>query len=120
MLKNNAQVAAVEGNRLVLSFGSVGARRYFTQNGVDILVQEALREVIGADFQVVAGDDSGAAAAAAAAEPRPPVADMPPGVDLDDEPADEQQPGRRPAEDEALDLVQRDLGATVIGEIDAS
>jgi hypothetical protein len=82
----------------------------FTQKGVGFLT-EALQSVVGADLRIdvgVAGTQPANGAAAAAA-PAPEEIDVSDSADADDEP---------PADPVAL--LQSNLGAQVIGEIDSA
>ncbi len=110
-------VAAVEGSRLTLSFTTPTLARQFSE-GVHVeVLKEALREELGADFDVVCV--SGGAAPAAAGRPaRGPQAPAPvhQGFAPGDEAADDDgapAPVER-GEDAALRLVEQALGGRVV------
>jgi DNA polymerase-3 subunit gamma/tau len=124
MLKEYAQVAAVDARTVTLAFNNAAIGRNF-ESKADFF-REALREVAGLDLQVKTTTQAAPAAAAptasaadepadpapASADPAPAGADV---VDLEaDEPLDDQS-----VDADAVSLLQRDLGAQVIGEIDA-
>jgi DNA polymerase-3 subunit gamma/tau len=52
LLSHNAQVAALDGNRLTLSMVNAGARDSFARGGSDEIVREALIRVLGVDWKV--------------------------------------------------------------------
>jgi DNA polymerase-3 subunit gamma/tau len=63
LLSHNAQVAALEGNRLTLAMVNAGARDSFARGGSDEIVREALIQVLGVDWAVEAIVDPSASAA---------------------------------------------------------
>jgi DNA polymerase-3 subunit gamma/tau len=123
MLKEYAQVAAVDARSVTLAFNNAAIGRNF-ESKADFF-REALRDVAGLDLMVKTTTQAApaatppAAAAVADEAPPPQTVDVTPAaadvVDLDaDEPLDEDS-----ADADAVSLLQRDLGAQVIGEIDA-
>jgi DNA polymerase-3 subunit gamma/tau len=122
MLKEYAQVAAVDARSVTLTFNNAAIGRNF-ESKADFF-REALRDVAGLDLMVKTTTQATPAAAPAAPaaaddDAAPASADATPGaadvVDLDaDEPLDEES-----GDADAVSLLQRDLGAQVIGEIDA-
>jgi DNA polymerase-3 subunit gamma/tau len=109
-LLKNAEPTAVDAKALTVSFSTPELARMFTQKGVGFLT-EALQSVVGADLRIdvgVAGTQPANGAAAAAA-PAPEEIDVSDSADADDEP---------PADPVAL--LQSNLGAQVIGEIDSA
>jgi DNA polymerase-3 subunit gamma/tau len=127
LLSVYAQVVAVNGRTLTLSFSTEPIRRtYLTGTHEDVL-REALLEVLTADYRVetvTAGApvEAGAGQAAAAT---PAVAPAYDGFQPGDEPAeDEPDSSGEPAartdpEEAAVALLTENLGARVIGQIDA-
>ena len=124
ILLDNAQIAALDGRVLTVAFSSEGAKRAFTQSGSPDILQLALIEKLGVDWQVetiidpgrrAAGSTPDATAAASSgssgrqAVPSP-IADEE--VSADDELVGDGESG--------ADLVQRMLGARKIGEFEAS
>jgi DNA polymerase-3 subunit gamma/tau len=124
MLKEYAQVAAVDARTVTLAFNNAAIGRNFESKSD--FFREALREVAGLDLMVKtttqAAQQPAAPTTAPASDshdPAPPAEDVVPSgtdvVDLDsDEPLDDAD-----ADADAVSLLQRDLGAQVIGEIDA-
>ncbi|HET6816715.1 MAG TPA: DNA polymerase III subunit gamma and tau [Mycobacteriales bacterium] len=126
MLKEYAQVAAVDARSVTLAFNNAAIGRNFESKSE--FFREALREVAGIDLMVktttqavepAAAAPASVAAPSTAGDPPPPAPEVTPAaadvVDLDaDEPLDTDG-----ADADAVSLLQRDLGAQVIGEIDA-
>jgi DNA polymerase-3 subunit gamma/tau len=54
LLSHNAQVAALDGDRLTLAMVNAGARDSFARGGSDEIVREALIQVLGVDYRVEA------------------------------------------------------------------
>jgi DNA polymerase-3 subunit gamma/tau len=116
MLAQYAQVTDVRGRTIVLSFAHPPIERQFRAQGLGDVLSDALREVLGVVWTVetVAGAD----------EPRKeaetPTAE---GFDAGDAPTDGEATIDITApsgEDAAVALLEEGLGATVIGEVDAS
>jgi DNA polymerase III subunit gamma/tau len=123
MLKEYAQVAAVDARTVTLAFNNAAIGRNFESKAE--FFKEALQEVAGLQLTVKTTTRSADPAAApapapdATAEPPTPAEDVVPSgsdvVDLDaDQPLDDES-----SDADAVSLLQRDLGAQVIGEIDA-
>jgi len=117
-LLKNAEANAVDAKRLTVAFSTPELARMFTQKGI-VFLTDALRSVVGADLQVevvVAGATVGTAAATAdppaTVTPAAPSADD---IDLSDSEEVEPEPEQDP-----VALLQSNLGAQVIGEIDSA
>ena len=150
LLSHNAQVAALESGRLTLALVNAGARDSFVASGGDQIVHEALIKVLGVDWKVEAIVDPSTSPAPARSAPqvashRPGTAATPPlrpaatsgadrmslatGSAVGDTSLDHSASDDAPSIDDAdadqtglshQDLLQRELGAKVIGEYDAS
>ena len=68
-LTQNSQVVGFDGTTLTLGFNNAGARGSFDGGSSDVL-QEAIREVVGAEWQIETILDPGAAAGTPAPPPR--------------------------------------------------
>jgi DNA polymerase-3 subunit gamma/tau len=120
LLSQHAQVVEVRGNTLVLAFGTAPVARQF-ELGVNVdVLREALKEFLGVDWQVettVAGappaPSPAVSAAPRAAQPTPPRTT--PVEDANAHPDDETvDPGVS-----GIELLQRQLGATVLHELNS-
>jgi DNA polymerase-3 subunit gamma/tau len=129
LLSQNAQVIGLQDNILTVGFKNAGARDSFVGGGSEEILRQAAIDVIGADWRVEAivdpSADPGAGTAPrvtkAAAESVPPEPEVPAAApppparrDADAHPDDPE------ADDNGIDgaeLLQRELGATVIDEI---
>lgn len=140
-LTQNSQVVGFDGTTLTLGFNNAGARNSFEGGSSDVL-QEAIREVVGAEWRIETIIDPGATADAPVPPPRSEPVPVPP----EPEPEPEPPAPRRPrmadiqaasAEPEVVhdpdaavdrddadvdaesgaDLLVRELGAQVIEEI---
>ena len=76
LLSQNAQVAELRGNTLLLGMTNAGARDSFGRGGSEDVLREALVVVLGADFKIEAMVEPGNASAASPRTP-PPVAPPP-------------------------------------------
>jgi DNA polymerase-3 subunit gamma/tau len=76
LLSQNAQVAELRNNTLLLAMSNAGARDSFARGGSEDVLREAMVVVMGADFTVETMVDPGAAASAGS--PRTPPADEQP------------------------------------------
>jgi len=130
LMSGPAQVVEVRGNVLVLGFVTGPLERQFKlgTNNEDVL-REALKEVLGADFQIETTLAGAGATASAGSEPEPsrtgrgaspPPAPRAAGPAVPAAPIDLDEPG---PDDEDVDdsasglaLLQRHLGATVIDD----
>jgi DNA polymerase-3 subunit gamma/tau len=140
LLSGPATIVEVRGNVLVLGFTTGPLERQFKQGNNEDVLRAALKEIIGVDWRIESTLGSGTTPAVAAVPPTAPApgpssvttsppaeirlpeaAPEPPGAaplmvpaDLDDEPdfddADVDEAGS------GLALLQRHLGATVIGD----
>jgi DNA polymerase III subunit gamma/tau len=123
ILLDNAQIAALDGRVLTVAFSSEGAKRAFTQSGSPDILQLALIEKLGVDWQVETILDPGRrtqpiAPAEAGNAMRNPGGQQPSASVADEEVSADDDlvaDGESGAE-----LVQRMLGARKIGEFDAS
>jgi DNA polymerase-3 subunit gamma/tau len=142
LLTNNAQVSGLDGDVLTLGFDNAGARDSFEKSGSLEIVRQAAIDVVGTDWKVEAIVDPGAKAEAPPppkAEPEPkPAAPSPeataareaiqqtrtteaapdeaerpdPDADARHDDLDAEDAGLAGAE-----LIQRELGGTIINEI---
>jgi DNA polymerase III subunit gamma/tau len=141
MLSSGVSVRTVAGRTLTLAFDNANNVKGFTNGGRDLVLQEALREVLGVDWDVVAVSSAAPGPAAAgrrapsptapapAREPSPAAVeesrddDAPDGDAPEEAPDDsaDDDPGAPlvSGEDAALALVQQGLGGRVIGGTDA-
>ncbi|GAC1322361.1 MAG: hypothetical protein NVSMB13_00610 [Mycobacteriales bacterium] len=130
-LLQDAQVSEVRGRSMTLSFQHATLARQFAGAENTAVLCEALKEVLGVEWQVECVVDGAAGGAAASvvpgsgqAAPTSP-ATSPEGFAPGDEPGDEpgeDEPSAAPrlsGEEAALALIQSGLGARVIGELDA-
>jgi DNA polymerase III subunit gamma/tau len=138
MLLRNASVLSVEDGVLTLRFPREGEMKGFSVSGHDAVLKRVLSADFGLDVMVrgVTGAAAGASPARAPADPGPaqvqqaparsrPRHDQPPPDDFpsdepDDTPPDEPGAGQAARETEltGMDLIQRELGGQVIGEIE--
>jgi DNA polymerase-3 subunit gamma/tau len=115
MLSQDAQVVDVRGRTVVLSFEHAPIERQFRSHGLADVLTAALREVLGVEWAIetIAAADARPAAAAPATE----------GFDAGDAPVDGDvaiDVTAPTGEQAAVTLLEEGLGATVIGEVDAS
>ena len=110
LLSQHASVVEIRGRTLVLAMPNAALLRQFDMGPNASVLVEALREVLGVEWTV----ETRAAAAQAPAVADQPDLDPDPAVDLTDS---ENAPA---GDDAAVALLQEGLGATVIGEVDAS
>jgi len=109
-LLRNAEPTAVDAKTLTLTFSTSQLANMFTEKSV--FLRDALQAMVGVDLQIVAVAGSAPAGGrSAAAAPLPPTADEIDVTDARDEP--EPEPPADP-----VALLQSNLGAQVIGEID--
>ncbi len=142
LLSNNAQVSGMDGETLTLGFDNAGARDSFEKSGSLEIVRQAAIDVVGADWKIEAIVDPGAKAEAPAPpkvevpepEPAPPAPSPqaaaakeairqtrpePDEVEATNPDADA-HPDDADVEDSGLagaELIQRELGGTIINEI---
>ena len=141
MLLNNASVLSVEDGILTLRFPRDGDLKGFSVSGHDAILRRVLSAKFGLNVTVkgVAGGDD--VAGSTAGRPRAPVRrdpapappefvppeftaphdDPPDDIPPDESPEDEPSPDDRAvreAELTGMDLIQRELGGQVIGEIE--
>ncbi len=142
LLTNNAQVSGMDGETLTLGFDNAGARDSFEKSGSLEIVRQAAIDVVGADWKIEAIVDPGAKAEAPAPpkvevpEPEPaPPAPSPQAVAAKEairqtrpepdeveatNPDADAHPDDADVEDSGLagaELIQRELGGTIINEI---
>jgi DNA polymerase III subunit gamma/tau len=138
MLLRNASVLSVEDGVLTLRFPREGEMKGFSVSGHDAVLKRVLSADFGLDVMVrgVTGAAAGASPARAPADPGPaqaqqaparsrprhdePPPDAFPSDEPDDTPPDEPGAGQAARETEltGMDLIQRELGGQVIGEIE--
>jgi DNA polymerase III subunit gamma/tau len=139
MLLHNASVLSIEDGVLTLRFAREGEMKGFSVSGHDAVLKRVLSADFGLDVMVrgvtgAAGEGRPASAAAdpgpaqvqqapARSRPRhdePPPPDDFPSDEPDDIPPDEPGAGQAPRGTEltGMDLIQRELGGQVIGEIE--
>jgi DNA polymerase III subunit gamma/tau len=126
ILLSNASVLSLEDGVLTLRFARDGDLKGFTTSGCDADLKRVLSAGFGLNVAVkgVAGGDGQdpvAAAPARARGPRPrhdepPADEVPPPGEPDGEPDDDRAPVM--PELTGMDLIQRELGGQVIGEIE--
>ncbi len=117
-LLSHAQVVEVSGRTLRLSITTGPLARLFESGINPDVLREALREVLGVDWQlqvVVAGAPAAAATAAAPANGSEGFAPGDEAADEDPETAGDPPTG----EEAAMALLKQGLGAKVIGEVEA-
>jgi DNA polymerase-3 subunit gamma/tau len=118
MLKEYAQPVAVDAKHVTLAFNNAAIARQFEQQGKPEYFQEALHEVAGIALQVRTSTEGAAPNGAGAPVDVP---EMPPPADVVDITDDDDEPvGQDATADNALALLQREVGAQVIGEIDGA
>jgi DNA polymerase-3 subunit gamma/tau len=122
-LMMSSQIESLDDRTLTLSFPTPTLATRFANDVADFVV-EALKEVVGIDLVLRAVSSAGGSPSeragsdqAVAAEPTPAVDATDP--DPDDIDVTDASPGADPA-DSALELLKREVGAQVIGEIDRS
>ena len=106
LLSQHATVVDVRGKTLVLALANAALLRQFDMGPNADVVSDALREVLGVEWTVET--------TASTPAPQPAVSEPDPSVDLTDS---EDAPA---GDDAAVALLAEGLGATVIGEVDAS
>ena len=125
----NAQVLSVEGRTVTLSFSHAGTMKGFQSGVSQEFLRDALKEVLGADLQVVCvlADAAAAAVSSAAVRRGGPAAaqntttdtgydGFAPGDEAEPEDPDAPRPPDRVVgEDAALELVRSELGGVVLG-----
>ena len=83
LLSQNARIAELRNNTLLLAMANAGARDSFGRGGSEDVLREAIVVVLGADFTIETMVDPAAGSAApprtpSAAEPPPPIPSSPP------------------------------------------
>jgi DNA polymerase-3 subunit gamma/tau len=59
VLMEGVDVASLDGNVLTLAFANEGKRRGFTTGGKDVVLRDALKEILGVDWRIDAVLDNG-------------------------------------------------------------
>jgi DNA polymerase-3 subunit gamma/tau len=59
VLMEGVEVASLNGNVLTLAFANEGKRRGFTSGGKEVVLREALKEILGVDWRIDAVLDNG-------------------------------------------------------------
>jgi DNA polymerase III subunit gamma/tau len=72
VLMEGVEVASLEGNVLTLAFANEGKRRGFTTGGKEVVLREALKEILGVDWRIDAVLDNGSGQGG---RPSPPPSD---------------------------------------------
>jgi len=133
ILFERVNVLGVDEGRLTLGFSDPGAIKAFTGSGHDELLRQVLIDVLGVDWRVDSVHDPAArggrpAASAGSAPPAPRAATPSTAGGASVPGAAEPPPGDEPSRDDddvedlglsGTDLVARELGGRVIGEIGA-
>jgi DNA polymerase-3 subunit gamma/tau len=120
-LLDNAQVTALAGRDLTVTFKTSPLARQFEKGVNPEVLHDALAEVLGVDWMVRIefGDATGQDAPRREAPPvEPPAYGFEPGDEPRDEADDEPAPQRTSGEDPALALLRSGLGAQVISRVD--
>ncbi|MCU1678414.1 MAG: polymerase subunit gamma/tau, partial [Frankiales bacterium] len=118
LLAQYAQVVAVNGRSLTLEFSTEPIRRQFAGGTNEEVLKESLRQVLGVDWQITTvgnGNERPPRVPADQVDAPEPPPSYDEGVDVagDDEVRDE-------GSTDAVSLLSRSLGATVITEIDTN
>ena len=114
-LLDTAQVTALNGRELTLTFQHSPLARQFDKPPNHDVIHDALAEVLGVDWVVrVDFGDGAPAPERPAPPPAPPEEEFDPREAADDEPA----PAVRTGEDPAMALLKSGLGAQVISSVD--
>jgi DNA polymerase-3 subunit gamma/tau len=71
VLMEGVEVASLEGNVLTLAFANEGKRRGFTTGGKDVVLREALKEILGVDWRIDAVLDNGSGQGGRPSAPQP-------------------------------------------------
>jgi DNA polymerase-3 subunit gamma/tau len=72
VLMEGVEVASLEGNVLTLAFANEGKRRGFTTGGKEVVLREALKEILGVDWRIDAVLDNGSGQGGRLSSPPPP------------------------------------------------
>ncbi|MDN3354482.1 DNA polymerase III subunit gamma and tau [Actinomadura sp. DC4] len=72
VLMEGVDVASLEGNVLTLAFANEGKRRGFTTGGKEVVLREALKEILGVDWRIDAVLDNGQGGRPSSPPPPPP------------------------------------------------
>jgi DNA polymerase III subunit gamma/tau len=72
VLMEGVDVASLEGNVLTLAFANEGKRRGFTTGGKDVVLREALNEILGVDWRIDAVLDDGSGQGGGGSRPSSP------------------------------------------------
>jgi DNA polymerase-3 subunit gamma/tau len=72
VLMEGVEVASLDGNVLTLAFANEGKRRGFTTGGKEVVLREALKEILGVDWRIDAVLDNGSGQGG---RPSPPPSD---------------------------------------------
>ncbi len=73
VLMEGVQVASIDGSVLTLAFANEGKRRGFTTGGKDVVLREALKDILGVDWRIDAILDNGSGQGS---RPQPPPPDL--------------------------------------------
>jgi DNA polymerase III subunit gamma/tau len=73
VLMEGVEVSSLEGNVLTLAFANEGKRRGFTSGGKEVVLREALKEILGVEWRIDAVlDNGGGGGGGRPAPPQPP------------------------------------------------
>jgi DNA polymerase-3 subunit gamma/tau len=77
VLMEGVEVASLDGNVLTLAFANEGKRRGFTTGGKEVVLREALKEILGVDWRIdaVLDNGSGQGGGQGGGRPSPPPSD---------------------------------------------
>ncbi len=71
VLMEGVQVASLDGSVLTLAFANEGKRRGFTTGGKDVMLREALKDILGVEWRIDAVLDNGSGSGGARTPPPP-------------------------------------------------
>ena len=75
VLMEGVEVTSLDGNVLTLAFANEGKRRGFTTGGKEVVLREALKEILGVDWRIEAVLDNGSGQGGRPGNPAPPPGD---------------------------------------------
>jgi DNA polymerase-3 subunit gamma/tau len=98
VLMEGVDVTSLDGNVLTLAFANEGKRRGFTTGGKDVVLREALNEILGVDWRIDAVLDDGSGQGGGSSRPSAPQPEPGGGWGAAAPPPREPQESRRPPE----------------------
>jgi DNA polymerase-3 subunit gamma/tau len=72
VLMEGVEVASLDGTVLTLAFANEGKRRGFTTGGKEVVLREALKEILGVDWRIDSVLDNGSGQGGRPSSPPPP------------------------------------------------